>query len=260
MSGASPPDTAIVEARRILLDALDALAGQHEALVLVGAQAIYLRVGNADLAVAPYTTDADLVVVPTQLADDPKLEQALRAAGLVPNPNQDGVGSWVRAGSDFLEVCVDFLVPEGLADPRGRRGARLGEHGDRTARKAKGLEAFAVEWDLVTVTALDPADTRRQEVRIAGPAALLIAKLHKLAERIDDPNRRQAKDALDIYRLLMAYETPELAKRMRRLLEDGSSATITREGLEILQRLFGDEQGPGSVLAGENVRGVGNPN
>jgi hypothetical protein len=181
MSGESPFEPAIVEARRILIDALDALVGQHDALVLVGAQAIYLRVGSADLAVAPYTTDADLVVVPTQLSDDPKLEQALRAAGLVPNPNQDGVGSWVRQMSESLEVCVDFLVPEGLADPKGRRAARLGDHGDRTARKAKGLEAVAVEWDLMTISALDPNDHRHHEVRVAGPTALLIAKLHKLA-------------------------------------------------------------------------------
>jgi hypothetical protein len=83
--------------------------------------------------------------------------------------------------SESLEVCVDFLVPEGLADPKGRRAARLGDHGDRTARKAKGLEAVAVEWDLMTISALDPNDHRHHEVRVAGPTALLIAKLHKLA-------------------------------------------------------------------------------
>ncbi len=34
--------TLYVAARRVLLDALDALAGQREALILVGAQAVYI--------------------------------------------------------------------------------------------------------------------------------------------------------------------------------------------------------------------------
>jgi hypothetical protein len=38
-------------ARTVLLDALEALGEHRKALVLVGAQAIYLRVGEADLAV-----------------------------------------------------------------------------------------------------------------------------------------------------------------------------------------------------------------
>ena len=51
-------------ARTVLLDALEALGEHREALVLVGAQAIYLRVGEADLAVASYTTDGDLAIDP----------------------------------------------------------------------------------------------------------------------------------------------------------------------------------------------------
>jgi len=37
-----------VAARRALLDAAEALAEQREALILVGAQAVYLRAGDAD--------------------------------------------------------------------------------------------------------------------------------------------------------------------------------------------------------------------
>ncbi len=50
-------DELYVVARRVLLDALDALGTHRDAVVLVGAQAVYLRVGEADIAVAPYTTD-----------------------------------------------------------------------------------------------------------------------------------------------------------------------------------------------------------
>jgi len=63
------PDAVYVLARRILLDALQALGDQRDALVLVGAQAIYLHTGDGDLAVAPYTTDGDIALDPSELSD-----------------------------------------------------------------------------------------------------------------------------------------------------------------------------------------------
>jgi hypothetical protein len=49
------PAPEYVLARRVLLDALQALGSQRDAVVLVGAQAIYLHVGEADLAVPVMT-------------------------------------------------------------------------------------------------------------------------------------------------------------------------------------------------------------
>ena len=63
----SEVDELYVLARRVLLDALDALGSHRNAMVLVGAQAVYLRVGEGDLAVAPFTTDGDLAIDPTLL-------------------------------------------------------------------------------------------------------------------------------------------------------------------------------------------------
>lgn len=63
------PDPLYVRARNALLDAVDALAEQLDAVVLVGAQAIYLHTGYADFAVAEYTTDADFCVAPADLSD-----------------------------------------------------------------------------------------------------------------------------------------------------------------------------------------------
>ena len=74
-------DELYVLARRVLLDALEALGEHREATILVGAQAIYLHTGAADLAVAEYTTDADLALDPALLAQVPPLEQALEGAG-----------------------------------------------------------------------------------------------------------------------------------------------------------------------------------
>jgi hypothetical protein len=61
----------LVAARAALLDALDALAEQRDALVLIGAQAVYLHTGGADIALAEATKDSDLAVDPRALVDDP---------------------------------------------------------------------------------------------------------------------------------------------------------------------------------------------
>jgi hypothetical protein len=58
------PDPLYVRARTALLDAADAVAEQLDALVLVGAQAIYLHTGDAHFATAEYTTDADFCIAP----------------------------------------------------------------------------------------------------------------------------------------------------------------------------------------------------
>ena len=54
------PDPLYVLARKVLLDALSALESHLDALILVGAQAIYVHTGDADLALPEYTTDGDL--------------------------------------------------------------------------------------------------------------------------------------------------------------------------------------------------------
>ncbi len=51
------------------LDALAALGAQRDALILAGAQAVYLHTGPAGLAVAEYTTDADIAINPRLLSE-----------------------------------------------------------------------------------------------------------------------------------------------------------------------------------------------
>ena len=57
MSGG--PDLLYVSARTVPLDAAEALTGQSDAFVLVGAQAIYVDTGHVDFAVAEYTSGTD---------------------------------------------------------------------------------------------------------------------------------------------------------------------------------------------------------
>jgi hypothetical protein len=161
------PDLLYVRARAALLDAVEALGPHLNAIVLVGAQAIYLHTGAADLAVPEYTTDADFTISPRDLADEPLLDQLLGAAGFTTG---DQPGRWLSRDGIF----VDLMAPEALAGP-GTRAARLGPHGKGTARRAKGLEGALIDRDQRTITALDPSDGREAVIWVAGPGALLVA-------------------------------------------------------------------------------------
>ncbi|MDE0578370.1 MAG: hypothetical protein OXI29_00740 [bacterium] len=242
MSG--EPDPLYVQARSALLDATDALADHLDAIVLVGAQALYLQTGEADLfdTVAPYTTDADFSINPLDLSDSPLLAELLEARGF--QTNIEEVGRWTSPN----KVYVDLLVPEMLAGA-GTRAARLESHGKRVARRARGLEASLVDRDLRTISALDPADSRSVTMNVAGPGALLVAKIHKIAERADKPHRLSEKDSLDVLRLLQATETAELADRLKKLLDDELSASVTAEAIENLTPLFGSADAVGVQMA-----------
>jgi hypothetical protein len=110
----------------------------------------------------------------------------------------------------------------------------LGPHGRRTARRAKGLEGALVDRDRRTITALDATDTRTATIWVAGPSALLVAKLHKIGERVGGQDRVRDKDALDVLRLLRAVETEDMADRLRTLARSPLSADVTAEALELL--------------------------
>lgn len=246
MSGA--PDPLYVRARGALLDALDALEPHLDAIVLVGAQAVYLHTSDTELAVAEYTTDADLAVVPSDLADSPLISDALTARGFTPRVHP---GGWLSPDGIYLDV----MVPDALAGP-GTRGARLGAHGKRAARRAKGLEATLVDRERRTVAAFDPADTRQRQIWIAGPTALIVAKLHKIGERVSTNDRVRDKDALDLYRLLRAVPVDLLADGVRRLRADTLSRDTTNAALDTLRALFTRPDAEGVQMT---VRAAGDP-
>ena len=129
-------DELYVIARRVLLDALDALGEHREATILVGAQAIYLHTGDADLGVAEHTTDADLALDPSLLAEIPPLENVLEGAGFRADANAVGVWKTRRRTSALLDidVQVDLLVPTTVSPGAGRRAARLSGHAVNAAR------------------------------------------------------------------------------------------------------------------------------
>lgn len=246
----------VTMARAGLLDALEALEAHLDALVIVGAQAIYLHTGSSQMALAEYTTDGDVALDPDLLGSDPLIEDAMSAAGFSRDQRDSAIGTWISPSG----VPVDLMVPDAVAGA-GRRGVRVPPHGSKTMRRARGLEAALLDNSTMTIRSLDrDSDLREFDVSVAGPTALLVAKLHKIHDRIDSPTRLDNKDAHDIYRLLRAVETDVFVDAFGRLLGEKVCAQVTCEGLALLDELFA--AGPdarGSVMAGAAEELVGDP-
>lgn len=244
-------DELYVIARRVLLDALEAIGDHREATILVGAQAVYLHTGDADIGVAEYTTDADLALDPERLAEIPPLEQALERAGFLGSTSAIGIWKTKRRTSELLEidVQVDLLVPATVSPGAGRRAARLPGHGVHVARKVDGLEGVLVDLAEHELTSLEPTlDVRVVRTRVAGPGALLVAKMFKIHERRGS-SRASDKDALDVLRLLQGVSTEDLARRLTAILGDGRSAATGARALALFAELFGHRGSEGAVMA-----------
>ena len=247
-----------IAARRALLDALVALRPHRDALVLVGSQAIYLYTGDADVPIATTTKDSDIAVLPQMLGGHPLLDEAMEGAGF--HRELQGLqGQWI----DRDGIPVELLVPAGL-ELSGKRGARIPPHDNRSALRVSGLEAAAVDHDLRSVPSLDPADDRIEEIHVAGPAALLVAKAHKIGDRSAErlagsKDRTQPKDAHDVFRLLQAVPPDAVPTGLELLLADDVSAAVTRTAIEHLRHLAATPEAELCVLAGRAEHGVGDP-
>jgi hypothetical protein len=243
-------------ARTALLDALEALNEHLEAVILVGAQAVYQHTGNAKVALAEFTTDGDLAIDPDLLGSDPLIEDAMTAAGFRPDPRGSAVGTWLAGNG----VPIDLMIPDAVAGS-GRRSVTVPPHDSKSMRRARGLEAALVDNSPRTLGAFDSAaDPRIFVVSVAGTAALIVAKLHKINDRISNPTRLDIKDAHDIYRMLVAIETEPLARSFTALLKEAVSEPVTREAVQLLKVLFA--AGPdaaGSRMAGVAEEIVGDP-
>ena len=177
-------------------------------------------------------------------------------AGFLPRGG-DSVGVWVTRrptkANPTTEVTIDLLVPASISPGKGRRAARLPGHDAHSARIVRGLDGIIVDSDVMSVAALDSSDDRMVDIRVAGSAALLVAKVHKIRDRSGTP-RSTDKDALDVLRLLRGTSTDDLASRMHRLLSDDNARPVAEKALDLLGLQFANRAGEGIKMV---IRAVG---
>jgi hypothetical protein len=226
-------------ARRNLIRALRALGGyRRDAVVVVGAQAVYIQTRESDPApFLPFTRDTDIVVDPRILETVPPIHQTLLDHGYRHRRNDPGL-YWAPGSSDEQPLdgaAVDILVPEEFAVGKSRRDARIPGDNERAARRVRGLEAALYDKDIVRVEPPDDGEAG-VDAFVAGPAALITAKAQKIAERGGE--RLKAKDASDVFLLLRSFEVAELQQRFALLAAVQEIGVPLRQSIEAVRDIF----------------------
>jgi len=116
-----------------------------------------------------------------------------------------------------------------------------------------------VDNDFREIAAFEAADPRMVRLRVAGPAALLVAKVIKIEERRENPERHQPKDGLDLLRLLQATSTEAMAQRLVDLARDPLASGVTAAAMAALRRDGPDAAGLIASLAGAGVGNLADP-
>jgi hypothetical protein len=97
-------------------------------------------------------------------------------------------------------------------------------------------------------------------VKVASPSALVVAKVFKIGERQSGkPGRLLDKDAHDLYRLLRAVETDEIAAGLRRLSESSLAGGVTGRALDWMRQFCSSPQALVPAMAGRAEQFVGRP-
>jgi hypothetical protein len=194
---------------------------------------VYLHAGEGTLAVPPMTTDGDLALNTQRLAGRPEIAQTLIAAGFAPGPNP---GHWL--GSEDVAIDIMVVPYQAGTTSKSARSARIPPHAKSVGRIAPGLEPALIDNSIHLISALQDSDPRSNKLRVANPAALIVAKTIKIAEREEDarrqPERLKAKDALDAFRLLQAIETDELAAGFHSHQAEPEAARVSTLAVEFL--------------------------
>lgn len=105
----------------------------------------------------------------------------METGGFDHDPLNSNPGVWLSPDG----VQIDLILPAAIAG-RGRRSVDSPPHGQRSMRKSYGLEAALVSNKSMKIVAFDSSDIREFHAMVAGPAALLVAKLHKLHEQTNE--------------------------------------------------------------------------
>lgn len=108
-----------VRTRAALLDALQALEDQLDALVVIGAQALYAHAGKVEVAIPPETKDADIGIDGHRLQDDPALGRFLRDpfSGAVTEQALVYLADLFAAGAEAVGSAMAGRAEEGVGEP-----------------------------------------------------------------------------------------------------------------------------------------------
>lgn len=155
---------------------------------------------------------------PVFVTPDPKLLDIMESIGVTPAlPDRPGVYGYSDESSLPLaeRTTIDLIVPEAYAGT-GRRAARIAGQ-QHAASRAVGLELAVWDRHRHTLTAIDDP-TDQVKAWVAGPAALLVAKAHKVHERLEQvaarPDRLRPKDSGDIGLLMTVSDADDVATVM----------------------------------------------
>jgi hypothetical protein len=97
--------------------------------------------------------------------------------------------------------------------------------------------------------------TRQATVEVAGVAALLVAKAHKIHDRLDTrADRLSDKDAADVYRIMQSARPVDVAATLGDLVAHPLSGEVTLQALDYMRELFGRRAGEGVAMAQRALR------
>ncbi|MDR0435357.1 MAG: hypothetical protein LBH11_01095 [Propionibacteriaceae bacterium] len=244
----------MIASRRLLIAALHALAEFSDALTVVGAHATHLRIQQVVPTLGMQDTrDADTAVTPELVAPNPKFFDELAAIGVVPAlADRPGIYGLISEAHLAYEdrVTIDLIAPDAYAGA-GRRSARIPGQ-DKSVTRSRGMELAVWDRDLMSIATFDEPQ-QIVEAWVAGPAALLIAKAHKvhdrwLEEQQGKKDRLRMKDSGDIALLMLTHDPVVAAQTMQ--LASVAHPEITSAvtcGIGYLISMYAD---PESILRG----------
>jgi hypothetical protein len=137
-------------------------------------------------------------------------------------------------------VAVDIMVVPHQAGTISKtaRSARIPPHAKTVGRIAPGLEPALIDNTVHRIASFEDEDPREYRLRVANPAALVVAKAIKVAEHEGDarrqPDRLKAKDALDMFQLLQTVETDAFAAGFRGHRTDPEAARVSTQGVAFI--------------------------
>ena len=102
------------------------------------------------------------------------------------------------------------------------------------------------------ITAMDAADSRAILVKVAGVAALFIAKVYKIVDRVESGRHQRTafdKDAADVFRLIQSTPVAAMTTGFALALSKDVSQAVAESALNKADQLFGRERAVGVEMA-----------